>query len=196
MAQEAHPVRTERTLILRVHPSPADPSGGPGAGTSRRDFLRLTMLGALGATSLGGGAGALAYLWPRGMERRLVAPYTLDDIKNGEVLLVRAGKFWLSRYHEARLGKDVLLALSWKCKHRGCAVPWKADESFGDEEGVFHCPCHESIFLRTGQNVAGPAPLPLDILAITLNGRKILVDTGKPIARERYETKQCTVIPA
>lgn len=194
MTQQA---RTERTLTPRVHtrPGPEDTQGGLVEGASRRDFLRLTMLGALGAMALGGVGGFLAYFWPRrvGTFGGKINAGTLDDIKDGEVLRFREGKFWLSRFKEG--DKDVLMALYWKCKHLGCTVPWKPEESFGANQGIFHCPCHGSIYLRSGQNVAGPAPAPLDIMAITLDGRKILVDSGKITTRVQYEPKQATVIP-
>ncbi|HET7078381.1 MAG TPA: ubiquinol-cytochrome c reductase iron-sulfur subunit [Chloroflexia bacterium] len=192
-------VRTERTLTPRVHtrPGPEDTQGGLVQGASRRDFLRLTMLGSLGVMSLGGIGAFLAYFWPRkiGTFGSKISAGTLDDIKDGDVLMFREGKFYLSRYQEPALGnKDVILALYWKCKHLGCTVPWKPDESFGANQGIFHCPCHGSIYLRTGQNVAGPAPAPLDIMEITLDGRKITVNTGKITTRVQYEPKQATPV--
>ena len=47
MAQQT---RTERTLTPRIHTrlGPEDTQGGLVEGASRRDFLRLTMLGSLG----------------------------------------------------------------------------------------------------------------------------------------------------
>ena len=90
-----------------------------------------------------------------------------------------------------------MVALYWKCKHLGCTVPWKPDESFQPVyHGIFHCPCHGSIYTRTGQNVAGPAPSPLDLFGITLDGRKIVVDTSsaKTVHRAQYEPKQATVV--
>jgi cytochrome b6-f complex iron-sulfur subunit len=87
-----------------------------------------------------------------------------------------------------------LLALYWKCVHLGCTVPWKPDEEFQGNAGVFHCPCHGSIYLRTGQNVAGPAPRPLDLMEIELTGDKVVVNTGKITQRVQYVPEQTTKV--
>ncbi len=198
MAQQA---RTERTLTPRVHTrmGPEDTQGGLVEGATRRDFLRLSMLGALGVMALGGTLAFLDFFYPRkvGTFGSKIAAGTLDDIKDGDVIQVREGKFWLSRFKEPALGnKSVLVALYWKCKHLGCTVPWKGDENYQTYQGIFHCPCHGSIYTRWGQNVGGPAPSPLDLMAITIDGRKITVDTGKITTRAQYQpAKDTTPVP-
>jgi cytochrome b6-f complex iron-sulfur subunit len=194
-------VRTERTLTPRVHtrPGPEDTQGGLVQGASRRDFLRMTMLGALGVMGLGGVGGFLAFFWPRKVSAfgGKINAGVIDDFKDGDVKVFREGKFYISRFQEPALNnKSVMVALYWKCKHLGCTVPWKPDETFNQYNGIFHCPCHGSIYTRTGQNVAGPAPAPLDLFGIVLDGRKIVVDTSsaKTVHRAQYEPKQATVI--
>jgi len=112
---------------------------------------------------------------------KITVPGTVDDYPVNSVTVVREGKFYLSHVPAG------LLALYWKCKHLGCTVPWKPNEEFQGNSGVFHCPCHGSIYLRTGQNVAGPAPRPLDLMEITVAGGKIIVDTKKITPRVRYD---------
>jgi len=189
----------ERTLTPRVHTrtGPEDTQGGIVEGASRRDFLRLTLFGTLGLMALGGVASFLAFFWPQKTSPfgGKIAAGTTDDIANDDVVRYRDGHFYLSRYKEPTTGQDVMQALHWKCAHLGCTVPWKPDETFSGNNGVFHCPCHGSIYLRTGQNVAGPAPHPLDQMAITIAGKAIIVDTGKITTRSQYEAKQATVIP-
>ena len=48
--------------------------------------------------------------------------------------------------------KGDLLALSQKCPHLGCKVP------FCESSGRFECPCHGSIFDIGGEYITGPSP--------------------------------------
>lgn len=100
-------------------------------------------------------------------------PGTLDDYPIGSVTVERRGKFYLAHVPEG------LLALYWKCTHLGCTVPFKANEEFQGNYGVFRCPCHGSIYLPNGVNVAGPTRRPLDLMEVQLSGNRIIVDTGK-----------------
>lgn len=124
-------------------------------------------IGAFMATAAGGAAGMF---WPiklTGFGGIVAVPSKLNEIKMGEVLPVRDGKFYLTR------SEDGLLALYWRCVHLGCTVPWNAAQN------KFMCPCHGSVYTITGQNVAGPAPRPLDIMQINISGQDITVNTGK-----------------
>ena len=101
----------------------------------------------------------------------------LDGFKatNDTPVLNLQGKFFLIH------APGGIIAAYRKCTHLGCSVPWNAAED------QFHCPCHGSIYLRSGQNVAGPAPRPLDLMEITISGGKITVDTRKITSRDRYD---------
>lgn len=177
---------TPRTGI-EVRGRPEDTAGGRVAPGTRRDFLKWGLFGSLLAMLGGGGAAFLAYYWPKKVGKfggKITTPYTLADVPLNTVQVVREGKFYLSHV------PDGMLALYWKCKHLGCTVPWKPDEDFQGSSGIFHCPCHGSIYLRNGQNVAGPAPFPLDYFPIEISGGVITVDTGKPQTRIQYEPDQ------
>lgn len=195
--------RRERTLTPRVHTRPGaeDTQGGIVEGATRRDFLRLTLLGTLGAMLLGGAGAFVAFFYPKrtsAFGSNITAPVTVSDIKAAptEIIRVREGKFYLSPVQTAD-GKLGLMALYWKCKHLGCTVPWKPEEDFGGNQGVFHCPCHGSIYLRNGQNVAGPAPAPLDYMTIMFEGEKIIVSTKSADihTRVQFDPKQVTPLP-
>lgn len=80
---------------------------------------------------------------------------------------------------------DGLLAFSARCTHQSCNVNWEA----GDDE--FHCPCHGSIFNRHGERTAGPAPRPLDLLALTVKpDGGLIVTTGTATERDEWRPDQ------
>lgn len=171
---------------------PEDTAGGRTAPRTRRDILKWGLFGSLLAMLALFGQAFLSYFTPKKVGTfggKVPVPITLADLPvNADPYRVREGKFYLVHI------PDGLLALYWKCKHLGCTVPWKADEEFQGQIGVFHCPCHGSIYLRNGQNVAGPAPAPLDYMDIELAGGKIVVNTGKIHTRTRYEPSQATKV--
>ena len=67
-------------------------------------------------------------------------------------------------------------------------MPWREDEQ------LFHCPCHGSIYERTGQNIAGPAPRPLDYMETRIENGEIIVNTGRIIERDRFDPSQITPV--
>ena len=89
------------------------------------------------------------------------------------------GKFYLCRMEDGGF-----LALSSKCTHLGCTVPWV------DKEKRFACPCHGSTFDITGNVINSPAPRPLDIYRVNIENNTVKVDISKSIKRENYDEKQ------
>jgi cytochrome b6-f complex iron-sulfur subunit len=71
-------------------------------------------------------------------------------------------------------------ALSTTCTHLGCTPNWLAAEE------KFKCPCHGSGFLRTGINIEGPAPRPLERYKITMaEDGQLLVDKNTKYQEEK-----------
>jgi len=68
-----------------------------------------------------------------------------------------------------------LYALSQKCPHLGCRVP------FCDSSGRFECPCHGSKYDLGGEWVEGPAPRGMDRYGLKVVGGSLVVDTSKVI---------------
>ena len=66
-------------------------------------------------------------------------------------------------------------ALSRKCTHLGCGVPYCESSS------QFECPCHGSNFNRAGEWVAGPAPRGMDRYPTTVEDGLVYIDTGEVI---------------
>lgn len=152
---------------------------------TRRQMLRGSMFGAVGVFfgTIAGGAGGM--FWPiklSGFGGVIPVPTPVSQIKVGDVIPVREGKFYLTRSEEG------FNALYWKCVHLGCTVPFDAAQH------KFACPCHGSVYDINGQNVAGPAPRPLDQMEIQIVGDKIQVNTGKITERTKYEPSMSTKI--
>ncbi|MBI4400436.1 MAG: Rieske (2Fe-2S) protein [Nitrospirae bacterium] len=68
-----------------------------------------------------------------------------------------------------RTDEDVV-AFSRRCTDLGCLVSWNK------EREEFLCPCHQGVFDKTGRNIAGPPPRPLDRFEIVKRGEQLYVN--------------------
>jgi cytochrome b6-f complex iron-sulfur subunit len=69
---------------------------------------------------------------------------------------------------------EKLYALLTTCTHLGCLT------GFFPAESLFKCPCHGSNFSLAGDQVAGPAPVPLYRLALSIGADgQIVVDKNR-----------------
>lgn len=55
------------------------------------------------------------------------------------------------------------------CPHLGCRYQWHEDQK------LFVCPCHNSVFDKEGKVVSGPAPRPLDTLPTKVKNNYLYV---------------------
>ncbi len=165
---------------------------------SRRKFMRSSFLAAMGAFTLGATVTTLVFLTPKkvGSFGSKIAAGEVANFPTGSVNRNADGRFWL--VHLLPEDGGGFLALYWKCVHLGCTVPWSPgdDGIYGGRiyKGIFKCPCHGSQYVYTGQNFAGPAPRPLDIMEVTVAGGKISVNTGKITKREKFDPSQQTKV--
>ena len=118
------------------------------------DWSRRTFIVSLAVISLGGPqlrAMAASDWVPIG---------SADSIKQGQVLRVVASGavVFLSRDDAGSV-----TALSGVCTHLGCSVDWDGKRS------QFACPCHGGRFDRTGKNVSGPPPRPLNNIQVRID---------------------------
>lgn len=150
---------------------------------SRRAFLRNAVLGSVGVSLAGITAGSIVFAWnnktgafggeiPVPLE--LVPPVGEAPYRN------QGGKFYIIN------NEDGALAVYWKCVHLGCTVPWNEDAD------QWICPCHGSVYNRFGERVAGPAPRPLDLFPMTVDGSNVIVNTDPEgaIVRGSYDPSQ------
>jgi cytochrome b6-f complex iron-sulfur subunit len=140
----------------------------------------------LGLVALVETAGAVGiYLWPRKPRPReggyggVVTAGPVDTFALESVTAFAKGQFYL-----VRLRDGGFLALSRRCTHLGCTVPWI------ETEKRFACPCHASSFDVTGEVLRAPAPRPLDLYQVAIEGGMVKVDTSVAISRSRFEPSQ------
>jgi cytochrome b6-f complex iron-sulfur subunit len=152
---------------------------------SRRSFLNKLWIG-LGLVAVAEAVAVVfAFLRSNKSERReadshaIVTAGAVDKFEVNSVTAFIRGRFYL-----ARLEDGGFLALSSKCTHLGCTVPWV------EKELKFACPCHGSVFDITGEVIHSPAPRPLDIYPIFIENNVVKVDTSKPIKRNQFEVSQ------
>jgi cytochrome b6-f complex iron-sulfur subunit len=149
---------------------------------SRRTFLRNAVLGGAVIAASGTAAGTAVFAWPNKTSpfgTELALPLSIVPPVGAPPYQHLPGKFWLIN------NADGVLALYWRCTHLGCTVPWN------EKEGQFHCPCHSSQYNRYGERTAGPAPRPLDLMAVRVGpDGNLYVHTGQISTRERYAPDQ------
>jgi Rieske Fe-S protein len=138
------------------------------ARSTRREFLQVgwraggALLAAAGAWTFreslrplagGGGGGKIKLADPANY-----APGTATFVPEGRLFIANTG--------------SSLLALSQKCPHLGCQVP------FCESSGRFECPCHGSVFDIGGERIEGPTPIGMSQYAISVENGVVVVDTS------------------
>lgn len=135
----------------------------------RRRFLLKAAWSGIAAFFLGSTAIAGRFFLPR----VLFEPPTKFKIgKPSEFLPGTVDTRFIEKYGVSvvRDEENKIFAIKAVCTHLGCTPNWI------DSRNMFKCPCHGSGFLRSGLNVEGPAPRPLDRYKITLDDEEILID--------------------
>lgn len=154
------------------------------AGRTRRDFLGKAWK-ALGLVAAAEFAGVLGFfLWPRkkeadGGNAGVVEAGPVAEFTPASLTAFPSGRFYL-----VRLADGGFLALSSKCTHLGCTVP------YSEKDRSFPCPCHASVFDMSGEVLSPPAPRALDLYAVSIEGGVVKVDTRKKTQRSKFEPSQ------
>ena len=152
---------------------------------SRRNFLKRLwiVLGALTLVEVI--AVVVAWFKPRpqpahaNTEDALVTAGSVDRFEPGTVSAFTQGKFYL-----VRLEDGGFMALSRRCTHLSCTVPWV------ESENQFMCPCHSSAFDIRGEVINPPAPRALDLHPVAIENRVVRVDTSRLFKRSAFSTDQ------
>lgn len=88
------------------------------------------------------------------------------------------------RFYLACLEDGGFLALSRRCTHLGCTVPWDP------EKEQFACPCHASVYDIRGDVIQSPAPRAMDRFAVSIENSRVKVAVGMPIRRSAFRKNQ------
>ncbi len=155
-----------------------------GSSDSRRSFLTRLWIG-LGAVALLQFLAGTAFFLLSGRKRagkhttQLLEVGLITDFLPGSVTLIGKGHLYLTR-----LDDGGFLAISRKCTHLGCAVPWII------ERKQFECPCHASVFDITGKVIKAPAPRALDLFPVSFKRDMVTIDISSPIKRADFTAEQ------
>ena len=153
--------------------------------TPRRRFLNWLWSG-LGLAAL------LELIWLAGSFLRSGRPPTAGRLQTsfveaGPVAVFAPGSvtaFPRGRFYLARLQDGGFLALSRRCPHLGCTLPWDAAEK------RFVCPCHASVFDIRGDVLRAPAPRAMAMHPVVIENDMVRVDTARRVKRSRFESAQ------
>ncbi len=162
---------------------------GSGPGQSRRSLLNKIWVG-LGLVVLVELVWlVVSFLRPRrpsteqDNESTVVLAGSAEGFDRNSVTAFPRGQFYL-----ARLEDGGFLAISRKCTHLGCTVPWL------EEEKRFACPCHGSTFDITGNVIHAPAPRALDLFPVAIENNVVKVNTVKRIKRNEFQASQVAYV--
>ena len=153
--------------------------------SSRRSFLNKLWMVLGGLALVEVAALILAFFQPKktrvkeGDSGGIVEAGSVEKFSLNSVTAFVRGKFYL-----ARLEDGGFLALSRKCTHLGCTVPWSSKDM------KFICPCHASVYDIRGEVVSAPAPRPLDLHPVFIENNIVKVDTIKVIKRSVFHPDQ------
>lgn len=138
----------------------------------RRDFLALFGRGALWATAGGVVVALLRYL--SFTETTPPQVFVLGEPSTyplGTITPVAAGRAFVQRDERG------LYAISATCTHLGCLIK--------SSSAGFECPCHGSRFTPNGAVANGPAPQPLNYVALSLDAEgKVVLDLSQRVGAE------------
>ncbi len=157
----------------------------PEISAPRRDFLSWLWVG-LGLAAFAEMVWlAAAFLRPskdrsakKTLDKQMVIG-PVDAFTPGTVTAFPQGRFYL-----ARLADGGFLAISRRCPHLGCTIPWVAAEE------KFLCPCHSSAFDIQGDVLRSPAPRAMDLYRVTIENTVVKVDIGQAAKRDRFQPAQ------
>lgn len=165
---------------IKGKPTPAIPPYPPyGTKITRRQFFSWFTVAwmSFAAASVGALSLVLRFLFPNVLfepKMSFKAGFPSDYEIGVDTRLKEKYAVWIIK------NTEIMYALLAVCTHLGCTPNWLAGEN------KFKCPCHGSGFYVSGINFEGPAPRPLERVAIGLaEDGQILIDKSKKFQQEK-----------
>ena len=149
---------------------------------SRRSFVKTGLavgigLCAIGAPVCAGVRAVLAPVFQEGISGKfypIAAFETLTEKPQKFSIVDDVKDAWMTRPQQTigtifvRKKGDSVLAFQSLCPHAGCVVQFAArkNPATGQDEEMFHCPCHGAHFDLTGKRLGENSPSPRDLDAL------------------------------
>lgn len=151
----------------------------------RKDFLSLAILAIGGVISFAIGIPAVAYILGPALKKvdgqNWIPLGAASKVELGVPTLFKARieqkAGWITNEQELSFyvltdnGRE-FVAMSNVCTHLGCRVRWVENQE------QFFCPCHNAVFDKQGEVVAGPPPKPLDRFEVKVEKDQLFVLGG------------------
>lgn len=152
---------------------------------SRRNFLSTATLAIGGFIGIAFAIPAVAYIIGPAIQKKEIEEWILlgstQKVEPGTPTLFKASierqTGWIVNEEEISVyvltdnGREYI-AMSNICTHLGCRVRWIPEQS------QFFCPCHNGVFDKSGEVVAGPPPRPLDRYETKVENDQIFTKVG------------------
>jgi Rieske Fe-S protein len=154
--------------MTQTTPASKSPAAPTSPLVTRRNFIQVA-LAALGVTWLG--LLVQSWLFPSQTSTAAAKPvqFPLSDLPVGGTKTVAYGGTPVIVLRTA----ESIRAYSMICTHLGCTVQWQ------EAPKEFYCPCHDGRFDQFGEVLAGPPPVPLEQIPVSVQGETVTV--GEPV---------------
>jgi cytochrome b6-f complex iron-sulfur subunit len=140
------------------------PTPKPSAFTSRRRFIDLGLF-TVGAAWLGTWLQSRFFPATNTSAEAVPVTFPLGELSVGGTKIITYGGVQVIVLRTP----ESVRAFSLVCTHLGCTVQWQEDKN------EFYCPCHDGRFDQFGDVVAGPPPIPLEQIMVSVEGDLVMV---------------------
>ena len=150
----------------------------------RRNFMKMAIAGIGGLIGAAFGLPAIPYIMGPALQKESDNWIQLGSISKVELDIptlfkktIETQTGWINTEEEISVyiltsnGQDYVV-MSNVCTHLGCRVRW-----IPEKDGFF-CPCHNGVFSKDGNVVAGPPPRPLDRFESKVEDGVIFIKRG------------------